>query len=438
VPTLRIALAAAVLAFSGPAWGGGDAPPAVVHPLLFNSDQNVPPVDQPPGLVTSISASSPQGGDQPEDAFGNGDGAVEPDTFIFADGGTADSGDGTFSDGDETVDFLEWTTESPVGILGYHLVLTQLDPAAGRTTQLVRFIINGVERDSFDNDGATGADNATILEVSRPFGALLTGSIVRIELTRTSSFGPRIHEIDALTESFCGNTTVEGEEQCDDGKPDRGDGCDAACLLEAGCPPAPDATCVAAAKASLVVNDSKLAARSFAAAQGFASATTQGDFGNSASGSTCHDLCIYDPEDAGRRPRRRRGGRELRRKSKPCWKDKAGKGWSTRIPTPTRAASASSSRRAARPAGQAPVQAGNNAAKDRTSSCRDCGHARSGELRRPCRCIPATGSATAPCCRRSRRRTGWCSRQGAVSARPAARLRAATQKQDATLPERRE
>jgi cysteine-rich repeat protein len=366
VPTLRIALAAAVLAFSGPAWGGGDAPPAVVHPLLFNSDQNVPPVDQPPGLVTSISASSPQGGDQPEDAFGNGDGAVEPDTFIFADGGTADSGDGTFSDGDETVDFLEWTTESPVGILGYHLVLTQLDPAAGRTTQLVRFIINGVERDSFDNVGATGADNATILEVSRPFGALLTGSIFRIELTRTSSFGPRIHEIDALTESFCGNTTVEGEEQCDDGNQTAGDGCDAACLLEAGCPPAPDATCVAAAKASLVVNDSKPGREKLAAKlQGFASATTQGDFGNPASGSTRYDLCIYDPEDAGVAGLAvDEAGESCGPKSKPCWKDKAGKGWVYADPD----ADASGVRKLVATSGPAgkgklQVQAGNNAAK---------------------------------------------------------------------------
>jgi cysteine-rich repeat protein len=366
LPKLSIVLAAALLAAANPAWGG--APPSVVNPDLFNSDQNVlvdPPVDQPPGLVTTIDFSSAQGdSDDPEDAFGNGDGDIEPNTFIFGEGATADNGNEILGDGGETVDFLEWTTSSPVEIRGYHLQLTQQDPF-DRTAQLILFRVDGVEQDSFDNDGATGVDNSTLLEISRPFAAPITGSTFRIELTRTTN-GPRITEIDALTESFCGNTTVEGPEQCDDGNQTAGDGCDAMCQLEPGCPPAVDPTCVAAAKASLAVKENKPGKEKLTAKlQAFGVATTQADFGNPATGSTRYDLCIYDPEEAlavGLAVNE--AGETCGAKQKPCWKAKGTKGWAYKDPeadaSGVRSISATSG---AAGKGKLQVQAGNNEAK---------------------------------------------------------------------------
>jgi cysteine-rich repeat protein len=323
-------------------------------------------VDQPPGPVIGASASSTQAGtDDAEDAFGNGDGPVEPDTFIFGDSGAevVDNGNQTLGDGGETVDTLEWMTTSPVEILGYHLRLTQQDPF-GRTAELVRLLVDGVERDFFDNDGATGVDNATVLEISRPFGSSVTGSAFRLELTRTGN-APRITEIDALTESFCGNTTVEGTEQCDDGNTVVGDGCDA-CQLEPTCPPAVDPTCVAAARASLSVKESKLGREKLTAKlQAFAAATTQADFGNPATGSTRYDLCIYDPEEAFVRSLTvDEAGETCGPRSKPCWKAKGTNGWAYKDPEAdangVRSISATSG-----PAGKGKlqIQAGNNEAK---------------------------------------------------------------------------
>jgi cysteine-rich repeat protein len=203
-------------------------PDSVVHPNLFNAVTNEVGVDEQPGLATNFSASSAQAGaDTIEDAFGNQDGAIEPGTFIFGDGGVPDNGNQTLGDAGETVDFLDWETTEPVEILGYQLLLTQAD-AFGRTTQLVRFLVDGVEEDFFDNDGATGPSNAETLVVPRPLAGPVTGSTFRLELTRTTN-GPRITEIDALTESFCGNGTVEADEQCDDGNTVTGDGCEADC-----------------------------------------------------------------------------------------------------------------------------------------------------------------------------------------------------------------
>jgi hypothetical protein len=167
----------------------------VVDSILFNATTNVEAEgDQPPGLATGFSVSSAQGGtDDPEDAFGNEDGDVEPSTFIFGDGGIADDGDQTLEPGVETVDFIQWETTSPVAIAGYRVALTQADPF-GRGTQLVRFLVDGVERDLFDHDAVTSPDVR-----DRPFGATVTGSTFRLEVTRDSN-GPRIWEVDALVE----------------------------------------------------------------------------------------------------------------------------------------------------------------------------------------------------------------------------------------------
>jgi cysteine-rich repeat protein len=211
-------------------WGALAAPAfGVVNPFLWNATTNDPGVDEPPGLGTGYVVSSRNlGTDTVEDAFGNQDGVDEPETFIFGDDGGPDNGNQVLGDG-ETVDYIEWQTTSPVVVVGYRVVLTHPD-IYGHDTELVRFLVDGVQRDFFDNDSQTAPN-----EVERLFaGGAVAGSTFRIELTRGQINGPRIWEIDALTEGFCGNEVVEPPEQCDDGNTEPGDGCDEMCQLEGG------------------------------------------------------------------------------------------------------------------------------------------------------------------------------------------------------------
>jgi cysteine-rich repeat protein len=360
--SLRGVLVLGCVVNAGPSLAGVPVPAAVVHPVLFNATTNDPAVDQPPGLGTNFSVSSAHNGsDTPEDAFGNEDGAVEPGTFIFGEGGTADNGNETLGDGGETVDFIEWQTTQPVTVLGYQLTLTQFDPF-GRQTELVRFLVDGVERDFFDNDSATGIDNATVNQIPRPFGAFVTGSTFRIELTRASN-GPRITEIDALTESFCGNGSVEGGEQCDDGNAISGDGCDDACQSEPGCPSTRPTGCLSAAKAGLSVQEKKAGREKLAAKLGgFGAPTSQGDLGSPVSGSTRYDVCLYGPDDSLVADLVvDEAGETCGAKAKPCWKDKGGRGWLYKDPE----ADASGVRKLTAASGAAgkgklQIQAGNN------------------------------------------------------------------------------
>jgi cysteine-rich repeat protein len=366
---MRIAVALGVLAWAGAARAGAPLPPGVVHPFLWNAASNVAPVDEVPGLSTGFTASSAVfGTDTVEDAFGNADGGVEPNTFIFGDGGTVDNGNAILGDGGETVDFIEWQTTSPTTVLGYELALTQFDPF-GREAELVRFLVDGVERDLFDNDAATGEDGNTILRVQRRFGSFVTGSTFRIEVTR-NGLAARITEIDALTESFCGNTTVEGVEECDDGNQLDGDGCSAECLPEPGCLPAPAESCVAASKASLSIQEKSAGKEKLTATlSAFASATAQSDFGDPATGGTRYDLCVYDSAGAlAASLAVDRAGDVCGPQAKPCWKNKGGKGWSYK----DAGASASGVRKmsaASGPAGKGKLQlqAGNNAAKGQSA-----------------------------------------------------------------------
>ena len=324
---MRIVVALGVLACTGAARAGPPLPPGVVHPILWNAASNVASVDEAPGLSTGFTVSSAVfDADIPEDAFGNADGAVEPDTFIFGEG-TADNDNLVLGDGGETVDFIQWQTTSPTTVLGYELVLGQLDPF-GREAELVRFLVDGVERDFFDNDSATGVDNSTILHVLRPFGTLVTGSTFRIEVTR-AGIGPRITEINALTESFCGNATTEGAEECDDGNTAAGDGCDAACLEESSspCAVAPILACVNAGKASLSVLESKPGKEKLKLAlKKLADSVPLADLGDPVGGTTRYDVCLYgDADQLVAELSVDRAGQSCG--GKPCWKAAGGVGF---------------------------------------------------------------------------------------------------------------
>ena len=148
--------------------------------------------DEGPGRVSSILASASIGGDTPEDFFGNNTGGIEPETFIFADAGIPDNGDAIFDSGVESVDFIEWHTDQPFALVGFQLALSGDGAAPDRDTQLVRFLVEGVEVDLFDNDGFDGV-------ITRFFsGGSATGDDFRMEFTRTTGQGPRLIDIDAI------------------------------------------------------------------------------------------------------------------------------------------------------------------------------------------------------------------------------------------------
>lgn len=147
------------------------------------------------GLAGSFSVSSAVAGgaDTPEDAFGRNNGAVEPETFIFGDGGAADNGNAIFGDGGETVDFLQWHTDAPLTLAGFRIGLAGDGLDSNRDTEFVRFLVEGVEVDLFDNNGFNG-------DITRLFaGGAVTGDDFRLEFTRTTSAGGRVFEVDAIT-----------------------------------------------------------------------------------------------------------------------------------------------------------------------------------------------------------------------------------------------
>ena len=146
-----------------------------------------------PGQGTSFSASSRLNNDAPEEVFGRTHGPNGAGDFLFADGGTPDNGNAIMGDGGETVDFLAWRTTAPVPLAGYRLTVAGDGATTARDAELVRFFVDGVERDLFDNNGFDG-------QVVRTFaGGVVEGLEFRVEFTRTSASGPRVYEIDALT-----------------------------------------------------------------------------------------------------------------------------------------------------------------------------------------------------------------------------------------------
>ena len=149
--------------------------------------------DEGPGLASGFTFSSRVlGADTVEDAFGNRNGAVEPEDFIFGDPGVPDNGDSIAGNGGETVDFLQWHTATPLTLAGFRLVLSGDSPSSARDTEMVRFLVEGEVVDSFDNNGFDGA--VTRLFVDGP----VTGDDFRIEFTRTMPWGGRIFDVDAI------------------------------------------------------------------------------------------------------------------------------------------------------------------------------------------------------------------------------------------------
>ncbi len=177
------------------------APRYYVDPILLNATTNSG-ADEAPGLSTNFQVSSRVlGTDDPEGAFGNRNGAVEGDTFIFADGRTPDNGDATMGNGGESVDWIQWNTTTPVRIAGYELQLGAEGPTAfNRGTELVKFYIDGVLRDFFDAN-AMESSVVRLLSFYDPGVGSLTGSTFRLELTNSAGPGLRLAEVNALIDS---------------------------------------------------------------------------------------------------------------------------------------------------------------------------------------------------------------------------------------------
>jgi hypothetical protein len=139
-------------------------------------------------------------------------------------------------------------------------------------------------------------------------------------------------------------------------------------VAPAGCAAAPAKGCVAAAKATLAVQEKKAGKEKLTAKlQAFAAATTAADFGDPVAGATAYELCIYTAEGtlAGALSVDRAGANCG---AKPCWKAKGTSGWAYKDAL----AGASGVRALAAKAGAAgkgklQLKAGNNAAKGQTA-----------------------------------------------------------------------
>jgi hypothetical protein len=105
--------------------------------------------DEGPGLATQFAASGRLNGtDRIEAAFGKANGSAEPGVFAFAEGGVPDNGNDALGDRGETVDFIEWSSLEPLSLAGYRL--------ESRGVGLVRFLVDGVQRELFHNQGLAG------------------------------------------------------------------------------------------------------------------------------------------------------------------------------------------------------------------------------------------------------------------------------------------
>lgn len=153
--------------------------------------------DQPAGLTTVTGSSTPLASvDNPKEAFGQNTGPIEPGTFLFADGLTADNGNGILGDGGEKVDFLTWSTSSWVVVSGYRAYLGSESVTQNRGTQLIRMQVQSEVDDVFDDNAQTGSFGPPF--VDRLFSIDQVSRDLRIDLTRNNATGPRIIELDAI------------------------------------------------------------------------------------------------------------------------------------------------------------------------------------------------------------------------------------------------
>jgi hypothetical protein len=111
-----------------------------------------------------------------------------------------------------------------------------------------------------------------------------------------------------------------------------GAGGETPCSASCECPAAQDLSCLAAARASLAVDERKPGKEKLTASlSGFAEETTQVDLGDPADGAPRYDLCIYDAAfDLAHTLSV--AGRDAPCGSKPCWKTKGDVGWRYRDP----------------------------------------------------------------------------------------------------------
>jgi cysteine-rich repeat protein len=121
-------------------------------------------------------------------------------------------------------------------------------------------------------------------------------------------------------------------EECDDGNLADGDGCSTTCEIR--CAPAPLASCVAAAKGSVGLDERKPGKEKLKASlKKFGSDVIQADFGDPVGGATRFAACLYDGSDTLALDLRvDRAGALCGPKQKPCWKALSTKGYAYKDP----------------------------------------------------------------------------------------------------------
>jgi len=172
---------------------------AIIAPDLFTAaDGGAARSESSPGRIVSLRSSPLLEGSRIEDLFGAERGTIEPGRVLFANGGTPDNGNAVLGDGDETVDFVEWTTQQPVSLAGYRLVLEADGGVARgpRSTGMVRLLVDGRIIDAVHARGEHGVLLRRFAE------GPITGQTFRLELTRMTAgaddAGPRLVELDAM------------------------------------------------------------------------------------------------------------------------------------------------------------------------------------------------------------------------------------------------
>lgn len=172
-----------------------------VDPTLFNFFANTG-VDDPAGLTNQINVSSRIfGSDNPEDAFGNNDGAVEGNSFLFGDGNPVG-----------TNNTIEWITSSAVTITGLRFQGGAAGPDAGDPRRIMQLAFiadqnnNGILLNQFGapddpilfndpNFGDTG-DGGTG-DITYTFAAV-TANRFGLLVQNQDGGGARIGEVDAV------------------------------------------------------------------------------------------------------------------------------------------------------------------------------------------------------------------------------------------------